>query len=316
MNLSGEKMWERWTVILLGCACLGSGCYSTSETVRNRGAVMKGPDDWVAWQAKRRESLAGTNGWTTLIARHWLTPGDTFIGSSPTNQVVLPAGRAPQAVGRVTWSGRQVHFTAAEGVTALIDGQAVRSAELISDANQAPTRLMMGSISLVVIERGERLGLRVRDPEAPARRRFQPPECFPYDPAWRLPGRFEAFAAARTLRVDDVLGGTQELKSTGVIVFAHSGREWRLEVVEEPGEEDYFVIFRDTTAGKSTYGSGRFLYVGRANPAGEVTIDFNRAYTPPCGYTAFATCPLPPRQNWLPFAVPAGEKKPGNELNK
>ena len=105
-------------------------------------------------------------------------------------------------------------------------------------------------------------------------------------------------------------GATQELNSPGAILFQHAGRKHRLEVVEEPGEADYFVIFHDETAGRSTYGSGRFLYVARPGADGRVILDFNRAYTPPCGYTQFATCPLPPRQNWLPFAIPAGERTP------
>jgi uncharacterized protein (DUF1684 family) len=114
------------------------------------------------------------------------------------------------------------------------------------------------------------------------------------------------------MRVEDVTGGRQELASPGTLIFENGGQEHRLQVVEEPDEQDFFVIFRDQTAGKSTYGSGRFLYVPRPGPGPDkrVVIDFNRAYTPPCGFTPFATCPLPPRQNWLPFPMEAGERKP------
>ncbi|HSH17421.1 MAG TPA: DUF1684 domain-containing protein, partial [Verrucomicrobiae bacterium] len=102
----------------------------------------------------------------------------------------------------------------------------------------------------------------------------------------------------------------QEFPSPGAVVFHHAGAEHRLDVVEEAGVDDYFVIFRDQTAGTSTYSSGRFLYVARPDASGRVVIDFNRAYTPPCAFTAYATCPLPPRQNWLPFPVRAGERAP------
>jgi len=223
---------------------------------------------------------------------------------------VLPRGRAPANVGAFVRRGRAVRFEATPGVVATIDGQLVQSAELKSDTNAEPTKIFIDGLSFVLIERGERLGLRVRDPEAPARVQFAGLKCFPYDPAWRIEGRFEPSPFQRMLRVPDVTGGTQEFPSPGTLVFNHAGSEHRLDVAEEPGEEDYFVIFHDETAGKTTYPSGRFLYVARPDPKGRVVIDFNRAYTPPCGFTAFATCPLPPRQNWLPFPVGAGELTP------
>jgi uncharacterized protein (DUF1684 family) len=292
-------------VLVLGLLVLAAtGCTSRSPS------TARGPADWLEWQAKRRESLLGSNGWTTLIARYWLPEGITFVGSAPTNQLVLPPRRAVPCVGQFERRGSTVHFTATPGLIATIDGQKVQHATLMTDASNAPSRLCIDDLSFVIIERGDRLGLRVRDPQAPGRLEFPGLDLFPYDPAWRLPGRFEAFATPRPLRVPDILGGTQELISPGRIIFSREGREHSLDVVEEQGEEDYFVIFRDRTAGASTYGSGRFLYVARPGADGKVTIDFNRAYTPPCGFTAFATCPLPPPQNWLPFDVPAGEKKP------
>lgn len=242
--------------------------------------------------------------------RHWLVEGANFVGSAPTNHAVLPRDRAAASVGTFLRTGRVVRFEAAPGVVARLDGQAVRSVEMKSDTNAQPTKLLIGGLTLILIERGERLGLRVRDPQAPARLHFAGLKCFPYDPAWRIEGRFEASPFVRTLRVPDVLGGTQEYPSPGTIVFRHAGAEHRLDVVEEQGEEDYFVIFRDETAGKTTYPSGRFLYAAKPDASGKVVIDFNRAYTPPCGFTAYATCPKPPLQNWLPFAVSAGELAP------
>ncbi len=184
------------------------------------------------------------------------------------------------------------------------------SVSLISDTNEAPSKLRVGDLAIVVIERGERLGLRVRDPQAPTRLHFHPPECYPYDPAWRVSGSFEPFLAAKKLMVDDVTGGVQEMEAPGALVFAHDGAEYRLDAIQEAGEDDLFIIFHDTTAGKGTYHSGRFLYVKKPGADGQVTIDFNFAYSPPCAFTPFATCPLPPRQNWLPFAISAGELAP------
>ncbi len=298
-----------WSILFLAL-----GCTSCAPRVADRPravvSAVAAPTDWLAWQAKRRESIAGSNGWTTLILRHWLVEGANHVGSDPTNHALLPRARAVPQVGTFLRRGRTILFEAAPGVVATIDGQPVRQAEFKSDTNAEPTRLLIGELSFVLIERGERLGLRVRDPQAPARAQFEGLKCFPYDPAWRVAGRFEPSPFVRTLQVQDVLGGTQEYVSPGTIVFPHGGSEHRLDVVEEPGEQDYFVIFHDQTAAQTTYASGRFLYVAKPDPSGQVVIDFNRAYTPPCGFTAFATCPLPPRQNWLPFAVPAGELAP------
>lgn len=268
------------------------------------------PADWRAWKARRLESVAGTNGWSTLVGLLWLKEGPNSAGSDPTNDAVLPAGRAAPHVGTFTRTGDRVRFDAAPGIRALVDGHRLESALLENDRSNSPTRLSLPPLTLVVIERNERLGLRVRDPEAPARVHFPGIRCFPYDPAWRIEGRFEAFPEPRTLRVPSMIGGTQDYASPGALVFEYGGHPYRLDVAVEPGEADYFILFRDTTAGQTTYPSGRFLYVSPPDPSGHVTLDFNRAYTPPCGFTAFATCPLPPQHNRLPFPIRAGELNP------
>jgi uncharacterized protein (DUF1684 family) len=296
---------------LLLLLLFGAGCESTRTRTPEKHQAA-GPADWLAWQERRRESIAGTNGWTTLIGRYWLEQGRTFAGSAPTNKVKLPPEQAPASVGSFLRNERAVRFEAASDAAVTLNGKPVQSLQLEPDTAATPTVLQVGRLSLFLIERGRRMGVRVRDPEAPARMQFQGLRYFPYDPDWRLEGRFESFNPPRTLRVQDVTGGTQEFVSPGVLVFQRRGTEHRLEVVEEPGEADYFVIFRDRTAGDTTYGAGRFLYVAKPAADKRVVLDFNRAYTPPCGFTSFATCPLPPRQNWLPFEVHAGELKPHN----
>jgi uncharacterized protein len=284
-----------------------SGCRSTPTPDQAKGSP---PSDWIKWRQKRHESIAGTNGWTTLISLHWLPEGRTFAGADPTNQLVLPPGRAPAVAGDFFRSGNSVRFEAAPEVIATADGAPARELELKTDASDNPSRLMIGPLSFVVIDRGGRLGVRVRDPESPARLQFAGLRYFPYNSSWRIEGRFEAFSSPRTLRVPDASGGIQELSAPGALVFPCAGREYRLDAVDEGGGGDYFVIFTDRTAGASTYAAGRFLYVARPDAAGRVIIDFNRAFTPPCGFTPFATCPRPLPQNWLPFAIKAGERKP------
>lgn len=270
-----------------------------------------GPGDWMAWQARRTESIGGTNGWTTLIGLHWLNEGDNTAGGNPTNQIVLGSSRLPSSVGVFRRQGRSVVFQAAQGVDVRVNGQAVSALTLISDADtNRPTRLEIGLVSIVVIQRGERTGLRVRDVESEVRRHFQGIRWFPYNPAWRLEGEFVPYPVARTLRVADVTGGVQEFVSPGELVFKVGGMEYRLSAAEEPDEPEFFILFKDATSGASTYQAGRFLQVERPKQGNRVLIDFNRAYTPPCGYTAFATCPLPPRQNWLPLTIKAGELTP------
>jgi uncharacterized protein len=272
--------------------------------------VPSAPADWSSWQSRRSESVGGTNGWTTVVGLHWLNEGANSAGSDPTNQVVLGSDRIPASIGVFRRKGKLLSFAAAQGTDVRCDGQPIGRIELKTDASPKPTKLQVGSISIVAIERGDRIGLRVRDPASAERRHFKGLQWFPYDPAWRLEGRFVPFAFERRLRVPDVTGSTQEFICPGSIVFKAKGSEHRLDVFQEPGEEEFFILFHDRTAGTSTYEAGRFLYVPKPGLDGRVVIDFNRAFTPPCGFTHFATCPLPPKQNWLSLAVRAGELKP------
>jgi uncharacterized protein (DUF1684 family) len=244
------------------------------------------------------------------VGLHWLKEGDNSAGRDPSNQAVIQSDHVPSSIGVFTRNGDSVSFTAAKGNEVRVDGQRVQKIELKTDAVPNPTRLQIGSVSIVAIQRGGRVGLRVRDSDCAARRDFKGLRWFAYDPAWRLQARFVGFPAERKLQVPDVTGGMQDFISPGWVEFTARGATHRLEVVQEPGQPEYFVLFRDKTAGDSTYGTGRFLYVAYPNSDGLVTIDFNRAFTPPCGFTEFATCPLPPRQNWLSVAVQAGELKP------
>jgi uncharacterized protein (DUF1684 family) len=290
-----RSAWMLLILILTGCTA-----------VRHSAA----PPDWLAWQAKRHQSIAGTNGWLTLAGLHWLKEGDNWVGTGPTNQVVLPPGKAPDRVGLLSRSGKIVRFRAVPGSGVTVSNTPVADIDLVSDAGETPTRLNVAGLTFWVLDRGDRMGVRVRDPDSAARREFLGLTCFPYDPGWRLSARFESYAEPTTLRVPDVTGGVQELRVVGDVVFEHRGRTFRLQAVEEPGEEDLFVIFRDRTAGDATYGAGRYLYVERPTSGEAVVMDFNRAYTPPCGFTPYATCPLPPRSNWLPIAIRAGERTP------
>lgn len=260
------------------------------------------PTDWTDWQAKRRESIAGTNGWATVVGLQWLHEG--------TNAVEIPTTAGPKSAGFMIRSGGTVRYEVSPELGILHRGQVWSRGELRSDQEglAEPDVLQWGTVRFFVIARGERLGVRFKDSQAEARRSFHGLTWFPYDPAWRIEGRFVPAAEPVWLTIADVTGASKQERSPGRFRFAVSGIEYVLETLWDEETQDYFVLFRDATAGQTTYGSGRFLHVAREDATGRVWIDFNFAYNPPCAFTPFATCPIPPRRNWLPFPVTAGER--------
>jgi len=149
----------------------------------------------------------------------------------------------------------------------------------------------------------------VWDPDAPTRRHFQRLDYFAHDPRWRVDGHWEPAPDAHVLAIQEVTGRVCDESSPGTVVFSVDGHEQRLAALEDLETHDLFILFRDATAGKTTYGPGRFLHAAKPGPDGRLVIDFNYAYNPPCAFTPFATCPIPPRQNWLSLPIKAGEKR-------
>jgi uncharacterized protein (DUF1684 family) len=196
------------------------------------------------------------------------------------------------------------------GVTVTSQDKRVTELELHSDKDGKPDVLTVGSLSLYLIERGGRLAFRVKDSESAGRRSFRGLDWYPVSEAYRIRGRFVPYDPPRKIPIANVLGTVEPMESPGYVAFTVSGREVKLDaVLEEPDAKELFLIFKDATAGKDTYPAGRFLYAEMPKD-GEVVLDFNKAYSPPCAFTSFATCPLPPRQNRLAVRIEAGEKKP------
>ena len=263
-----------------------------------------------AWRARRIERLRADGGWLTVVGLFWLEPGKNAVGSGHGNKVVLPAG-TPDFAGVLERTSDSVTFHAAPGSGVSSGGKPVATQALASDADGEPTVLSVGSVTFYVIRRGSRLGVRVKDARSPARREFRGIDNYPTDPKWRVEARFEPYDPPKSIPIPNVLGTEEPTPSPGALVFELDGRTYRLDPIVETGETDLFVIFGDRTNGKETYGAGRFLY---ASPpvGGRTILDFNKAYNPPCVFTPYATCPLPPPQNKLPIEVPAGEKKYGH----
>ncbi len=263
------------------------------------------------WRADRLARLTAEDGWLTLVGLSWLNEGENSVGAAPSNAVVFPAGRSPLLLGRIRVAGGKAHLDVASGVDVTRDGEKVRSIDLASDEKGEPTVLRHGTLTFYLIRRGDRLGVRVKDAGAPARKAFHGIDSYPISPEWRVETRFEPHAAGQTIAVPNVLGNVTQEPSPGAFVFRIGGREYRLDAIEEEGETELFLIFGDRTNGTTTYGAGRFLYAPRPGADGRSVVDFNKAYNPPCAFSPFATCPLPPPQNRLPIPIAAGEKSYG-----
>jgi hypothetical protein len=264
-----------------------------------------------AWRQARETRLRGDEGWLTVAGLFWLQEGDNVFGSDPKSAVLLPAHSSPAHAGIFRVHGGKVSVEIAPGTAVTLAGKPVIKAELRSDATGPADVLALGKLRFFVIERSGKLAIRLRDLAAPARQALPPLRWFPIRPEYRVVGRFVPHPTPKKLAIPNVLGLVEEMVSPGIVVFHLQGQELKLEpVYEEPDAKELFFIFRDKTSAHETYGAGRFFYAD--NPKnGEVIIDFNKAYTPPCAFTRFATCPLPPRQNHLPLRIPAGELDDG-----
>jgi hypothetical protein len=261
------------------------------------------------WHAKRISRLKAEDGWLSLVGLHWLKEGDSRFGSAPDNELVFPAP-APARVGTFSRKGDSVSLTLEPGVSLTLDGKPFTGGTVRSDAQGGPDTLALGTMRFFIIRRGERLGVRVKDPEAPTRKNFHGIPTYAPNPTWRLEARFEPATQQTKIAVPNVLGEVEDMASPGTAVFTVGGQEYRLTPVDD-GSGQLFFIFGDLTNRDETYGAGRFVYADMPKD-GRLVLDFNRAYNPPCAFTPFATCPLPPPQNRLKLRVEAGEKRYGD----
>jgi len=264
------------------------------------------------WRDQREARLSKADGWLSLVGLSWLREGENSFGTASSNDLVLDVAGAPERIGVFTRSGKSVRFVPAPGAKVTGgDGVPFAGGALATDAAAEPTVLHAGRVSFYVISRGEALGVRVKDPDSPARRNFHGLSYFPVDPAWRVVARFVPHPEPKQVPVPTVLGTVETISSPGYVVFEHGGQRLRLDALADDAADGLFFAFGDRTNGRMTYGGGRFLYAD-APRDGEVELDFNKSYNPPCAFSEFATCPLPPPGNRLKVAVEAGEKKYGD----
>jgi uncharacterized protein len=248
------------------------------------------------WHAERLARLRAPEGWLSLIALHWLTPGMNEVTLADAS---APAFRVELANGEVRARGEALRR---EGGRLPPGGL-----PLVADVDGEPTMLELGSLRIILIRRGERLALRVWDRDAEARQLLSEIDRFPVDPRWRIEARFEP-ADGRTNPVPDILGEVAQEPSPGTVSFSVDGVDCRLDAMEGGEGGELFLVFADATNGAETYAGGRFLDTDPPADGG-VAVDFNLAYNPPCVFSPYATCPLPPAQNRLAFRIEAGEKE-------
>jgi uncharacterized protein (DUF1684 family) len=256
------------------------------------------------WRAEREAELKADDGWLTLAGLFWLKEGENRLGSEATNDIVLPEGVAPARLGVIEFQNGKVtlRITGDAGVT--LNDKPVTTVELQSDVQQKPDVLRLGPLSFHVIKRGARYGVRVKDLNSRARREFKGRRWYPVNESYRVTADFVAYDKPREIDIINKLGDVIKMTSPGYVVFKLNGNDYRFDALDEDGK--LFFVFGDRTNGRATYGAGRFLYADMAKD-GKAILDFNQAINPPCAFTPFATCPLPPRQNRLKIAIEAGE---------
>lgn len=279
----------------------GRGSESPSGPAPSVGSVLG------KRRAERLEELKKPDGWLSLVGLHFLAPGESTAGRERDNRIVLAAG--PAHLGNFTLdTNGLVRFRPHRGLPITADGRPIsEEITLRSDHGGAtPTELSTGTLRVLLVERTGKLALRVKDSAAPTRTGFRGLEYFPDDPSWRIEATWEPWAQPRELSTDLVIGGREQVMSPGQAVFTREGRTFKLLAIDEGPEEPLFFVFSDETSGGESYG---LRHLDAARPVdGRIVLDFNLAKNPPCAFTTFSTCALPPAQNRLAVPVRAGEK--------
>lgn len=257
------------------------------------------------WRAEREAKIKADDGWLTVSGLFWLREGGNDFGAAPTNDVVLPPGSAPDKIGSFDLNNGKVTLRVAGGASVTVNDKPAHELEVHSDAEGKPDVIKAGDLSFTVLNRGARFGVRLKDKNSRARREFTGLRWYPVKESYRITAQFIAYDQPKEVSIINIIGDIEKYKSPGLLKFELNGQEYTLEPVMSSPDR-LFIIFRDLTSNKTTYAASRFLYAGKPKD-GQVILDFNQAINPPCAFTTYATCPLPPKQNRLNVAIEAGE---------
>jgi len=260
------------------------------------------------WRSDEEADLKKETGWLTVAGLFWLKEGINTVGAGPDFDVRLTDNFKKGKFGQIEFKNGVAVLTVESDNDAQSDGKDITTKiQLVSDEKGKPTEIRTGSQTFYLIKREERFGIRLKDSQSKARLAFKGQHWFPIDESYKITAQFEAFSEPKEVMVPNVLGGKFKMKSPGTLKFALKGKECSLQPVEEE-DGKLFIIFADKSNLNETYKSGRFLYADKP-VNGEALLDFNKAENPPCAFTPFATCPLPPPGNSLDVEIKAGEKR-------
>lgn len=278
-------------------------CQSNTEKF-NKEDYIKSVHEW---QQQRFENLKSETGWLNLVGLYWLEEGQNPFGSNEANNIIFPE-KAPDFIGSIILYKGNLSVYINEDAEVFINDSLTKEHDIYTDTDDNTTMFKTGSLRWYIIKRGERYGIRLRDLESPLINQLTEIPSFPVDPNWRIEAKFERFDLPKEIAVPNVLGDVEFEKCYGLLKFQIEEKEYSLMPLGDGVNSGLFLIFADETSAGETYGAGRFLSVEKPDENGRTYIDFNKATNPPCAFTDFATCPLPPRENILPVKILAGEK--------
>lgn len=281
-------------------------CKSETQEIKSSPEYL---EEIKKWDQRRIERLKAPDGWLNLIGRSWLKQGVNKFGSAKDNDVIIESDKVPAHMGEFILKDSIVIMKVYDRVQVFLNGNPVKEITMIDDQKKDMTVFEYGSIRWNLIIRGDKYGIRFRDLESPLVKNFKGIERFPVNEDWKLTANYEAYNPPKKIFVPNVLGQIEEELSPGAVVFEKDGKTFRIDAIIEG--DKLFLIIADETSGIETYGGGRFMYVDKPDSTGKIILDFNKAYNPPCVFTKYATCPLPPEQNYLKLKITAGEKNYG-----
>lgn len=288
-------------VLIIFLSFIFSSC---GEELKEKGDTQY-LSDVKEWHNKRIDNLKKENGWLNLTGLYWLKHGENKFGTDRSNDIIFPEGKSPGFIGSLILNDSVVTIKVNKGIDVKCNGVNVTSLELKNDI-QGTTNLELGSLRWFIIKRGDKYGVRLRDLESPLLKSFKGIETFPINSDWKFEAKLSEYNPPKKVEVPNVLGMVDTSIVAASLTFEKDGVVYKLDPLD--AGKQYFIIFADETSGKETYGAGRFLYIDKADSAGKIFIDFNKAFNPPCAFTKYATCPLPPKQNYLKLKITAGEK--------
>ena len=257
------------------------------------------------WKSKRIENLKSETGWLNLAGLFWLVEGENSFGSASDNKIIFPESAA-EHFGIILKSGDSISILVNENVKIIVDEVPIRKMHLKTDRSDYTTIMEWESFTWFIIKRESGYAIRLRDFKNPNIDKLQSIPSYPISSEWIKTAEYIPFEVSQQVEVANMVGGTDSYEVPGKIVFKHKRKSY--ELLPFKAGKGFFIIIGDLTSAIETYASGRYMYVDAPDENNNLSLDFNKAYNPPCAFTEFATCPLPPEENRLDLAITAGEK--------